>query len=43
MIERFYEPIKNKNDGSLGEILFDNMNIRDIKLKNLRESIGYVP
>jgi ABC-type multidrug transport system fused ATPase/permease subunit len=35
MIERFYTP-------STGDILFDNKNIKDIKLKSLRESIGYV-
>ena len=42
MIERFYDPIKNK-DGSLGSIYFDDENIKSIKLKDLRESIGYVP
>ena len=35
MIERFYQP-------TAGEIYFDEMNIKDVKLKNLRESIGYV-
>jgi ABC-type multidrug transport system fused ATPase/permease subunit len=35
MIERFYNP-------SEGEIYFDNVNITDITLKGLRESIGYV-
>jgi ABC-type multidrug transport system fused ATPase/permease subunit len=35
MIERYYEPIA-------GGIYLDNVNIKDIKLKNLRESIGYV-
>lgn len=35
MIERFYEPIE-------GNIYFDKSNIKDIKLKALRESIGYV-
>jgi ABC-type multidrug transport system fused ATPase/permease subunit len=35
MIERFYAPLA-------GEIYFDDMNIKDIKLKTLRESIGYV-
>jgi ABC-type multidrug transport system fused ATPase/permease subunit len=35
MIERFYNP-------SEGEIYFDNVNIKDITLKGLRESIGYV-
>lgn len=35
MIERFYTPRE-------GEIYFDNTNIKDIKLKVLRESIGYV-
>ncbi len=35
MIERFYEP-------SVGDIYLDDINIKDIKLKNLRESIGYV-
>ena len=35
MIERFYSPLD-------GEIFLDNTNIKDIKLKTLRESIGYV-
>jgi len=35
MIERYYQPIA-------GEIFLDNMNIKDVKLKKLRESIGYV-
>lgn len=35
MIERFYEPLA-------GNIYFDNLNIKDIALKTLRESIGYV-
>eukprot|EP00347_Sterkiella_histriomuscorum_P020418 403337881 len=35
MIERFYDPLA-------GEIYVDNINLKDIKLKNLRESIGYV-
>ena len=35
MIERFYTPLK-------GEIFFDDLNIKDIKLKALRETIGYV-
>ena len=35
MIERYYQP-------AAGEIYLDNMNIKDIKLKKLRESIGYV-
>ena len=35
MIERFYEP-------KTGEIFFDKTNIKDINLKALRESIGYV-
>lgn len=35
MIERLYEP-------NQGEIYLDNLNIKDIKLKTLRESIGYV-
>jgi ABC-type multidrug transport system fused ATPase/permease subunit len=35
MIERFYEPKE-------GEIYFDLTNIKDINLKTLRESIGYV-
>ena len=34
MIERFYAPLA-------GEIYFDEMNIKDIKLRTLRESIGY--
>jgi ABC-type multidrug transport system fused ATPase/permease subunit len=35
MIERFYQP-------TAGEIFLDEMNIKDVKLKKLRESIGYV-
>lgn len=35
LIERFYDPIS-------GDILLDNTNIKDIKIKSLRESIGYV-
>ena len=35
MIERFYSPLE-------GEIYIDNLNIKDIELKKLRESIGYV-
>lgn len=35
MLERFYNPIE-------GDIYLDNVNIKDIKLKKLRESIGYV-
>jgi ABC-type multidrug transport system fused ATPase/permease subunit len=35
MVERFYEP-------SEGEIFFDDTNIKDIQLKSLRETIGYV-
>jgi ATP-binding cassette, subfamily B (MDR/TAP), member 1 len=35
MIERFYSP-------NNGEIYFDQTNIKDISLKALRESIGYV-
>jgi ATP-binding cassette subfamily B (MDR/TAP) protein 1 len=35
MIERFYSPLE-------GEIFFDELNLKDIKLKTLRESIGYV-
>lgn len=35
MIERFYAPME-------GEIYLDSTNIKDIKLKTLRESIGYV-
>ena len=35
MIERFYAP-------KAGEIYFDTTNLKDIKLKALRESIGYV-
>jgi len=35
MIERYYQPLA-------GEIYLDNMNIKDVKLKKLRESIGYV-
>jgi len=35
MIERFYTPKE-------GEIYFDDVNLKDIKLKTLREAIGYV-
>ena len=35
MIERFYEPLN-------GEIYFDDINLKKIKLKTLRETIGYV-
>ena len=35
MIERFYDPQQ-------GEIFFDDVNIKDISLVTLRESIGYV-
>ena len=35
MLERFYLPLE-------GEIFIDETNIKDYKLKNLRESIGYV-
>ena len=35
MIERFYEPLE-------GDIHFDSTNIKDIQLKALRESVGYV-
>ncbi len=35
LVPRFY-------DVSLGEILFDGQNIRDVKVKSLRESIGIV-
>lgn len=43
MIERFYQPVVNKQDKTLGTICFDELNIQKIKLKVLRESIGYVP
>lgn len=35
MIERFYDPMS-------GEIFFDTINIKDIEVKTLRESLGYV-
>jgi ATP-binding cassette subfamily B (MDR/TAP) protein 1 len=35
MIERFYDPIS-------GNITFDETDIKQINLKTLRESIGYV-
>ncbi len=35
MIERFYSPLS-------GDIFFDDVNIKDITLKALRENIGYV-
>lgn len=43
MIERFYEPVLSKKDKTLGTIKFDGLNIKEIRLKSLRESIGYVP
>jgi len=43
MIERFYEPLRNQEDKTIGQIMFDGKNINNIKLKSLRESIGYVP
>ena len=36
LICRVYDPSK-------GEILFDNINIKKINIKELRKSIGYVP
>lgn len=42
MIERFYQPVKNI-DGTMGSITFDGLDIQKILLKDLRESIGYVP
>ena len=35
MIERFYEPLS-------GDVYLDYVNVKDITLKSLRESIGYV-
>ena len=35
MVERFYDPID-------GDIYFDNLNMKEITLKTLRENIGYV-
>jgi ABC-type multidrug transport system fused ATPase/permease subunit len=35
MIERFYDPLE-------GSIYIDDIEIKDIQLKTLRESIGYV-
>ena len=35
MIERFYDPIE-------GDIFIDDVNLKYISLKSLRESIGYV-
>jgi ABC-type multidrug transport system fused ATPase/permease subunit len=43
MIERFYDPSENKGANVQGQISFDGRDIRSIKLKTLRESIGYVP
>lgn len=43
MIERFYDPIKNDLNNMPGTISFDGQDIKTIKLKYLRESIGYVP
>ena len=37
LLERFYDPAPNG-----GRILFDQLNIKDIDLKDLREQIGYV-
>ena len=36
MVERFYDPV-------YGTITFDGVDIKEILLKSLRESIGYVP
>jgi len=35
MLERFYDP-------KSGDIFIDDLNINEIKLSTLRESIGYV-
>lgn len=35
IIERFYDPKE-------GDVFFDNTNVKDLSLKTLRESIGYV-
>jgi ATP-binding cassette, subfamily B (MDR/TAP), member 1 len=35
MVERFYDPVE-------GDISMDTTNIKDLSLKTLRESIGYV-
>ena len=35
MVERFYDPLE-------GDIFLDNVNVKDISLKTLRENIGYV-
>jgi ABC-type multidrug transport system fused ATPase/permease subunit len=35
LIERFYDP-------KAGNIFFDQKNLKDFDLKDLRESIGYV-
>ena len=43
MIERFYDPIFDSKSGTVGSICFDGTDIRNIKLKDLREAIGYVP
>jgi ABC-type iron transport system FetAB ATPase subunit len=42
MIERFYDPVRNA-DGSLGQVTFDGQDLKSVKLKSLREAIGYVP
>ena len=41
MILRFYDPIEYEED--TGRITFDDLDIRKIRLSQLRESIGYVP
>jgi len=43
MIERFYDPIRNETDGRVGSITFDGQDIKSIRLRELREAIGYVP
>lgn len=43
MIERFYDPTKNKDNGTYGSVCFDGVNIKNIRLRDLREAIGYVP
>jgi len=43
MIERFYDPTENEERGTCGSVSFDDVNIKRISLRDLREAIGYVP
>lgn len=43
MLERFYDPTQNATGNKLGTISFDGLDIKKIRLRELREAIGYVP